>query len=57
MLGAIHAPTLQEVLVRESATSLLIELPQLLTYRLSTAEAITAAVPSECLISGNALQV
>ena len=42
--------------MRESRESLLIELPQLLTYKLTTAETITASVPSACLVSGNELQ-
>ena len=43
--------------MRDSHDTLLIELPQLLTYKLTTAETITATVPSACTISGNQLQV
>ena len=47
---------LDTVVVRESRDSLLIQLPQLLIYKLSLAETITAAIPGACLESGNALQ-
>ena len=47
---------LDTVVVRESRNSLLIQLPQLLIYKLSLAETITAAIPGACLESGNALQ-
>ena len=47
---------LDSVVVRESRNLLSIQLPQLLVYKLSTAETITAAIPGACLISGNALQ-
>ena len=47
---------LDTMLVRESRTTLRIQLPQLLVYKLSEAETITAAIPGACLVSGNTLQ-
>ena len=53
-------PTLKEqlrsVLVRESSTSLVLELPQLLVYRLDMAETISTSVPAACLRSGSQLR-
>lgn len=47
---------LDSVVVRESREILQIQLPQLLVYKLSTAETITTSIPGACLLSGNALQ-
>ena len=38
------------------STSLVIELPQLLVYRLDAAETITTSVPAACLRSGSQLR-
>ena len=47
---------LSTVVVRESASSLAIELPQLLVYRLDQAETITTLIPAACLRSGSQLR-
>ena len=47
---------LSTVVVRESASSLAIELPQLLVYRLDQAETITTLIPATCLRSGSQLR-
>ena len=57
---AVVQSTLREqlstVVVRESASSLAIELPQLLVYRLDQAETITTLIPAACLRSGSQLR-
>jgi len=47
---------LDKVVVRESATVLRIELPQLLAYGLEMAETITTSVPAACVRSGAQLR-
>ena len=48
---------LDSVLVRESYTTLAVQLPQLLIYKLDQgAERITAAIPPACVLSGNELR-
>ena len=49
------SPVIKTV-VREGATSLAIELPQLLVYRLDMAETITTLIPAACLRSGSQLR-
>ena len=48
---------LHKVVVRESATVLAIELPQLLVYRLDAAETVTTSLPASCLRSGAMLRL
>ena len=45
----------RQAVIREGPTLLRVQLPQLLVYKLATAETITSAVPSACLLSQNQL--